>query len=49
MIHVAGKISPANDIEVINTELALADLETVDRAILRVNKQAKSGDKARCN
>src|SRR3990167_4681303 len=36
--HVSGKISPATDIEVINTELALADLETVDRAILRVQK-----------
>ncbi len=43
--HVAGKISPAQDIEIINTELALADLETVDRAIQRVHKAAKSGDK----
>lgn len=43
--HVAGKISPKDDIEVINTELALADLEAVDRALLRVNKLAKSGDK----
>lgn len=43
--HVAGNISPKDDIEVINTELALADLETVDRAILRVQKGAKSGDK----
>lgn len=43
--HVAGKVSPASDIEVINTELALADLETVDRAILRTQKPAKSGDK----
>jgi len=46
VIHVAGKISPKNDIEVINTELALADLETIDRALLRIQKQAKSGDKA---
>lgn len=46
IVHVSGKISPANDIEVINTELALADLETVDRAILRTQKAAKSGDKA---
>lgn len=46
VVHVAGKISPANDIEVINTELALADLDTVDRSLLRVHKQAKSGDKA---
>lgn len=43
--HVSGKISPTQDIEVINTELALADLDTVDRAILRVQKAAKSGDK----
>lgn len=46
IVHVAGKVSPADDIEVINTELALADLETVQKAILRVQKQAKSGDKA---
>ncbi len=44
--HVAGKISPAEDIDVINTELALADLETVDRVILRTQKAGKSGDKA---
>lgn len=43
--HVAGKISPANDIEVIHTELALADLETVEKTMLRIQKQAKSGDK----
>lgn len=46
IIHVAGKISPQDDIEIINTELALADLDTVERALLRINKQAKSGDKA---
>src|SRR6187455_2527098 len=44
--HVAGKISPADDIDVINTELALADLETVLRAMQRLQKQTKSGDKA---
>jgi GTP-binding protein YchF len=43
--HVSGKVSPKEDIEVINTELALADLETVDRAIQRVQKAVKSGDK----
>ena len=43
--HVAGKISPASDIEVINTELALADLESVDRGLLRLQKGVKSGDK----
>jgi len=45
VVHVAGKISPRDDIDVINTELALADLETVGRAILRIQKQARSGDK----
>lgn len=45
VVHVAGQISPKDDIEVINTELALADLETVDRTIQRLQKQAKSGDK----
>jgi len=45
VIHVAGKIDPISDIEVINTELALADMETVEKAIMRANKQAKSGDK----
>ncbi|MDG4868161.1 redox-regulated ATPase YchF [Guyparkeria sp. 1SP6A2] len=43
VIHVAGKVDPASDIEVINTELALADLDTVQKAILRLTKQAKSG------
>ncbi len=45
VVHVAGKVDPLNDIEVINTELMLADLETVERGILRVAKIAKSGDK----
>lgn len=45
IIHVSGKVSPLDDIEVINTELALADLSTVEKAIHRVGKQAKSGDK----
>jgi GTP-binding protein YchF len=43
--HVAGKISPKEDIDTINTELALADLDTIDRAILRVQKIARGGDK----
>jgi GTP-binding protein YchF len=46
IVHVAGKISPKDDIEIINTELALADLESIDKAILRIQKQARSGDKA---
>ena len=45
IIHVAGKVSPADDIEVINTELALSDLEACERAILRQAKRAKGGDK----
>ena len=45
VVHVAGKIDPVGDIEVINTELALADLETVEKNINRVLKVAKSGDK----
>ncbi|MCE5181216.1 MAG: redox-regulated ATPase YchF [Betaproteobacteria bacterium] len=45
VIHVAGKIDPISDIEVIHTELALADLETVEKAMLRAGKLAKSGDK----
>ncbi|MDH5736411.1 MAG: redox-regulated ATPase YchF [Gammaproteobacteria bacterium] len=45
IIHVAGKVDPINDIEVINTELGLADLESVDKAILKSSKVAKSGDK----
>ncbi|MBN1684892.1 MAG: redox-regulated ATPase YchF [Gammaproteobacteria bacterium] len=45
IIHVAGKVSPLEDIDVINTELVLADIETVDKALIRVSKKAKSGDK----
>jgi GTP-binding protein YchF len=45
VVHVEGKIDPLSDIEVINTELALADLESVEKAILRTAKTAKSGDK----
>ena len=43
VIHVAGKIDPISDIEVINTELALADLQTVDKQLARYTKIAKSG------
>ncbi|QIR15461.1 redox-regulated ATPase YchF [Shewanella aestuarii] len=45
IVHVANKIDPAGDIEVINTELALADLDSLERAILRQQKKAKGGDK----
>lgn len=41
--HVAGKIDPPSDIEVINTELALADLDTVERALQRATKNVRSG------
>jgi len=43
VIHVAGKIDPLNDIEVIDTELALADMAAVERALNRNTKLAKSG------
>jgi len=45
IIHVAAKIDPANDIEVINTELALADLDSVERAYQKALKAAKAADK----
>lgn len=45
VIHVAGKVSPLDDIEVIQTELALADMSAVEKAIHRENKKARSGDK----
>ena len=45
IIHVAGKIDPASDIEVINTELALADLDSVERAYQKAVKAAKTADK----
>jgi ribosome-binding ATPase len=45
VIHVAGKIKPLDDIEVINTELLLADLSTVEKALLRAMKGSKSGNK----
>ena len=45
VIHVAGRINPLDDIAVIQTELALADMGTVEKAIHRENKKARSGDK----
>ncbi|MDB6088310.1 MAG: ychF [Gammaproteobacteria bacterium] len=45
IIHVAGKVDPVADIEIIDTELALADLATVEKAIDRAAKAAKGGDK----
>lgn len=43
--HVAGSVDPVRDIEIINTELCLADLESVDKRLQRIAKLAKSGDK----
>ncbi len=43
--HVTGKVDPVNDIEIINLELILADLESVDKRIEKVKKNLKSGDK----
>ncbi|MCY1162858.1 Ribosome-binding ATPase YchF [compost metagenome] len=45
VIHVAGKVDPISDIEVIQTELCLADLTAVEKALHRVTKLARSGDK----
>ena len=45
VVHVAGTVDPLSDIETIVTELALADLATVEKAIQRDGKKAKSGDK----
>jgi hypothetical protein len=46
VVHVAGKIDPLSDIEIIDTELALADLDTVDKGLHRADKLARAGDKA---
>src|SRR4028119_1589939 len=45
VVHVAGHIDPIADIDVIDTELALADLASVEKILTRVSKQAKTGDK----
>lgn len=45
VVHVAGKINPLDDIAVIDTELALADMDSIEKAIHRYTKVAKSGDK----
>ncbi len=52
VVHVANKVDPLADIDTINTELALADMETVEKTLQREGKKAKSGDKeaiALCN
>jgi GTP-binding protein YchF len=45
VIHVAGKVDPISDIQVIETELALADMQTAEKALHRAQKLARSGDK----
>jgi len=45
VVHVAGRVDPLGDIEVIDTELALADMETVGKALDKAIKQSKTGDK----
>ena len=44
--HVAGKIDPLDDVDTINTELALADLESVEKQLYKAEKTAKTNDKA---
>ncbi len=47
VVHVSGKVDPVSDIEIINTELALADLDTVERALLKggeTNPQRRQGN-----
>lgn len=46
IIHVAGKVDPLSDLDTINTELVLADMESLEKALVRVEKPAKAGDKA---
>lgn len=45
VVHVAGRVDPVSDVEVINTELGLADLESVEKALEKSIRQAKTGDK----
>src|SRR5262245_17832167 len=44
VVHVAGKVDPISDIETINTELALADLATVEKQLAQYEREAKEGD-----
>lgn len=45
IVHVEGRVDPIHDIEVINTELALADMETIDKALLKADKLSRGGNK----
>jgi hypothetical protein len=46
IVHVAGKVDPVSDIEIINMELMFADMESLEKAIQKVQRIAKSGDKS---
>ncbi len=46
IVHVAGSIDPTRDIDIINTELAIADLDSIEKRLLRIKKQSKSTAKA---
>lgn len=43
--HVSGKVDPISDIEVIHTELALADLESIEKALVKITKETRTGNK----
>jgi len=45
VVHVTGRVDPVADVEVVNTELALADLESIERSLERAEKLARAGDK----
>ena len=45
VVHVSGKVDPLGDIEVINTELALADMASIEKALLKTSKAARTGNK----
>lgn len=45
VVHVAGRVDPIHDIEIINTELALADMDAVEKALFKANKLGKTGNK----
>jgi GTP-binding protein YchF len=45
VVHVTGQVNPVADVQTIHTELALADLESAEKAVLRLNKASKSNDK----
>ena len=45
IVHVEGRIDPIHDIEIINTELALADMDTVEKALFKADKLSRSGNK----